>query len=622
MKNLLSILFLFCLCNSSFSQEQKFDSIKQVLKEHKTQQDTTRVSLLIDLTGYHQTRSIDSSLILIDEALEISRKINFKKGEGYSLNALSTYYILKGKPEKAIESAMEAREIIESINDQHNLIYNNNLLSRIYTQSGELNKALELHLENIKLVENKPSSGQKAGFYFYVGLAYNDLGDLENAEKYYTTALNISKEVNFETGVSLASLNLSSIYNSKKEYEKALKMSSENIQFFRKYNQTVNIGTSLYTRSKAYEGLKQYHNAIKDNKEAIEIFSNLNVYEELRKSYLAQSDYYNKISDYKKSNEFLKLHYTIVDTINKKDKLQIIEDYQTKYETDKLKNDKDIAEQQAEISELENQKNKNLFIGSLCIAALILLSSILYFSRAKAKKDSEIMTLEMKEAKKRLEIEKQFRVSEIKALKSQMNPHFIFNALNSIQDFIIQNEKTLARRYLVKFSELIRIYLEHSQAESISISEEITALNLFLELEEQRFEHSFIYTINVDDDLEQSHLQIPTFLVQPYIENAINHGLLHKENERELTVYFENHTKPNYIICTITDNGIGREASQKINAQNIFKHKSFSSNANEKRKELLNKSRKLPISIEIVDNFEDNKAIGTTVIIQIPVTNI
>ena len=621
MKYILSVLIFFSYISISFSQEKKFDSIKQVLKENKIQ-DTTRVSLLIDLTGYHQTRTIDSSLVLIDEALEISRKINFKKGEGYSLNALSTYYILKGQPEKAIEIAMDARTILERINDHHNLIYNNNLLSRIYTQSGELDKALELHLENIKLIESKPSSGQKAGFYFYVGKTYEKLGDLENAKNYYTTALDISKEVNFETGVSIAGSNLASILISNKEYENALQLSNENVTFFKKYNQTVNVGTSLYTRAKALEGLGRFDEAIKDNQEAIKIFSELNVYEELRDGYLAQSNYYSKTSNYQKSNEFLKMHYAIVDTIYKKDKLKIVEDYQAKYETDKLKTEKDLAEQQANISKLETQKNRSLFIGSVFVAALILLSSLLYFRSAKTKKASELMTLELEEAKKRLEIEKQYRASEIKALKSQMNPHFIFNALNSIQDFIIQNEKTLARRYLVKFSELIRIYLEHSQAESISISEEITALNLFLELEEQRFEHSFIYTINVDDDLEQSHLQIPTFLVQPYIENAINHGLLHKENERELTVHFENHTKPNYIICTITDNGVGREASQKINTQNIFKHKSFSSNANEKRKELLNKSRKLPISIEIVDNFEDTKAIGTTVIIQIPVTNI
>lgn len=207
---------------------------------------------------------------------------------------------------------------------------------------------------------------------------------------------------------------------------------------------------------------------------------------------------------------------------------------------------------------------------------------------------------------------------KLESLRSQMNPHFIFNALNSIQDYIIQNEKSLARRFLVKFSELIRMYLEHSQRDTIAVSEEIEALQIYLELEKERFETTFTYQLKVAKNLENSQLTIPTFLIQPYIENAIVHGLLHKENHRNLHIEFTASEELTNMTCTITDNGIGRAASEKINKNRPFKPKSFSTMANQKRIDLLNKTYQKPIRLQIIDNFEANEASGTTVIINIP----
>ncbi|MEM6721470.1 MAG: histidine kinase [Bacteroidota bacterium] len=211
---------------------------------------------------------------------------------------------------------------------------------------------------------------------------------------------------------------------------------------------------------------------------------------------------------------------------------------------------------------------------------------------------------------------------KLESLRSQMNPHFIFNALNSIQDYIIQNEKSLARRFLVKFSELIRMYLEHSQRDTITISEEIEALQIYLELEKERFETTFSYQLKIAKILENSQVAIPTFLIQPYIENAITHGLLHKENHRNLHIKFETDEKLTHITCTIIDNGIGRAASEKINKNRPFKPKSFSTMANQKRIDLLNKTNQEPIKLRIIDNFEASEASGTTVIITIPTQKI
>jgi hypothetical protein len=208
---------------------------------------------------------------------------------------------------------------------------------------------------------------------------------------------------------------------------------------------------------------------------------------------------------------------------------------------------------------------------------------------------------------------------KLESLRSQMNPHFIFNALNSIQDYILHNEKKLARTYLVKFSRLIRIYLEHSQKNTITVSEEIEALTFYLQLEKDRFEDTFDYLISVSNDAHITTILIPTFLIQPYVENAIKHGLLHKKDNRKLLVEFSVDEENSLIKCIIEDNGIGRKYANEIKKRTQFSPKSFSSEANLKRIELLNKTRENPIKFHIDDKVDKNKkAQGTRVTISIP----
>ena len=226
--------------------------------------------------------------------------------------------------------------------------------------------------------------------------------------------------------------------------------------------------------------------------------------------------------------------------------------------------------------------------------------------------------------KQKLIVDKQSKELEniflkLESLRSQMNPHFIFNALNSIQDYILHNEKKLARTYLVKFSRLIRLYLEHSQKDTVSLSEELGALNFYLELEKDRFQDSFSYEINVDENIDKDLIEIPTFLIQPYVENAIKHGLLHKKENRKLEIHFSINKESNVLHCSIDDNGVGRSTSTEINQRKAFKHVSFSSEANAKRIDLLNRTRKRPIHLEIKDKY--NAALeptGTMVKIDIP----
>lgn len=214
------------------------------------------------------------------------------------------------------------------------------------------------------------------------------------------------------------------------------------------------------------------------------------------------------------------------------------------------------------------------------------------------------------------ELEKALHQSTLTSIKSQMNPHFIFNALNTIQSYIYLNDKKSAADYLVQFSELTRHILEMSNKEKVSLHDELKALKLYLELEKMRFEDDFNYQITTHD-IEADTILIPSMLIQPYVENAVKHGLLHKKGAKLLKLDFE--VKENILTVSIEDNGIGIEASGKLNALRPKKHESFATQANQKRFEILNQSSLYNIGVQTL-NIENHmkQCIGTKVILSIP----
>jgi Histidine kinase/Two component regulator propeller len=231
--------------------------------------------------------------------------------------------------------------------------------------------------------------------------------------------------------------------------------------------------------------------------------------------------------------------------------------------------------------------------------------------------------IEIQQRKNRMQTEKfdlenKLNRSVLTSIKSQMNPHFFYNALNTIQSFIYTNDKQNAGIYLSKFAKLTRTILEMSDQEEVSLQEEITAIRLYLELEQARFENDFEFTIDVKNGADPEHTRLPSLLLQPYIENAVKHGLLHKKGEKKLNIIFERIASN--LIITIDDNGIGRQRSEELNTLRKDKPKSFSTQANQKRLDLLNQERNNLLSVQFIDKTNTNEqACGTTVIITIPI---
>jgi ligand-binding sensor domain-containing protein/putative methionine-R-sulfoxide reductase with GAF domain len=219
-----------------------------------------------------------------------------------------------------------------------------------------------------------------------------------------------------------------------------------------------------------------------------------------------------------------------------------------------------------------------------------------------------------------LQMQNRLAEEKLTALRSQMNPHFIFNCLNSIQQFILNGQVDNANKYLSQFSRLIRLVLQYSENNFISLEEEINMLQLYLSLEKTRFGDSFEYKINVEEDLDTDEIKIPNLMIQPFVENAIWHGLMHKEGNRRIHISFQL-KEDQFIICEVTDNGIGRKKAAEIkNAKSLdIKHNSKGMQLIKDKIDILKQQFKSDVSIEIADvtNINDETD-GTSVIIKLP----
>lgn len=218
---------------------------------------------------------------------------------------------------------------------------------------------------------------------------------------------------------------------------------------------------------------------------------------------------------------------------------------------------------------------------------------------------------------------KQIAELESKALRSQMNPHFVFNSLNSIQNYIVKNDTESSTKYLSKFAKLTRLIFDHSQQQFITLQQEINALKTYVELEQFRFKNKFKFIIHLDKEIDEKSIEIPPLIIQPFIENAIWHGIMHKETEDENyigEIRLNIELKEDYLEIIITDNGIGRLKSAEIKKTSTSDHQSSGMRLTKERLNILNLNKKLEITCNVIDLYDINGlATGTQVIINIPI---
>lgn len=605
-----------------------WDTPPESFKTHQ-QRDALRLQAIYQMMQYNNMRHFKDNIPLLEEAREITKILNQPELEIKLLINESEQRILQGNYKEALEALLPVFSLLEKHPSKEDQAHAAILLAEIDRENDNFLKAIDDLKKQIELLDSSNNLFLLGWLHLSISNVHLNLLQ-KDYEAFLKTPYHLDKAYDYferidsKTGMALVQAKYARYYKNssfkkesspfeKQEYhKKAITYANQSLQSFYELDQAQNIAYSLYQKATAFSIVGNHKASVPIYEEAIQYYaedSNLiwlkRIHQHLFVAFSILGDQDNALTQNK---QFI----LIKDSIFNIEKRSLLAEAETKFNTQKIKAEKEKAE-------LKSSRNMYYAIGLGLILSLILIASIFYIGRIRATKKAELIAIELVETQKRLALEKQYRDSELKALKAQMNPHFIFNALNSIQEYIILNQKNLASDYLGKFADLMRTYLNHSDAGFISIHEEIESLNMYLELESLRFEDSLQYQVDMDENLTDDFIKIPAMLVQPYVENAIKHGLLHKKENRKVTVLFtKDHSSA--VTCIIEDNGVGRKRVAEIQAQSKRTRKSFATQATKSRLELLNFNKVEKIGVSILDLYNENQeASGTRVTISIPI---
>lgn len=592
--------------------EERIKVKKREIKEYLVK-DTHRVNLIILYFSYleHYSRNNDIEPLL-QEGLKTAREINYPLGIAKCLNLLSMKYYHNSIFDTSLMMSLESINILEKLDVKPDDIldaYTN--LSTIYITTEEFEKALKINLKTIKTVENDEPALIHARYNYYVGKCYERLEQYKNAEQYFLKAKSIANQFNFQGGVAIANGSLAEIYNRLEQYGKAIPIIKETLKFSKKVGQLPTEAASHFALGTSYLGLKKYDLAIESFEKAKDIYGELGNKSIFREIYKGLYICYEKKGMYKEALASYKLGNEISDSLFNLEKNKTLDELKTKYETEKIKQEKESAQANKILADEKAKQSNRLSIGAVIFALIVLLLLLFIFNRLKLIRKQKS---ELDEAYLMLEESKKYELaaSNLKALKSQMNPHFIFNSLNSIQDLILQKDTETSYDYIVLFAELVRNTLNYSNNEFIEFDKEIDFLTVYLELEKLRFGEEFTYSINHHGI---NGIRVPSLIIQPFLENSLKHGLLHRDGLKTLTIDFELEDK---LICTIIDNGVGREESERIQKRRGGKHESFAMNAIQERLDLLSERFEGNFSFEVIDLYDYDISKGTKIIVRIP----
>ena len=288
------------------------------------------------------------------------------------------------------------------------------------------------------------------------------------------------------------------------------------------------------------------------------------------------------------------------DTVNKIRHSEELLQFQTNFETERYEEEINNLEQENAIKELRLEQSTYLMTGLAGLVIIILLIALFIIRLNKLRDQQQTLVLQQK------------------LFRSQMNPHFIFNSLTSIQNYIMDEEAHQASKYLSRFAKLIRHILDSSVEEYVTLEEEISTIENYLELQQIRFKNKFEYSIEIDEKITPENINIPPMLAQPFIENSIEHGIKYRKTKGYIHIRFL--LKNNYLVFEVEDDGVGRKKAQEILYKQNNEHKSLATAITYERIRVLNKKLRKKIILGIKDLVStENEPAGTKVILQIPI---
>lgn len=602
-----------------------------------------KVKTLYTIGHLYASSDMDSAQHYGNLALELARKNNLKKAEAGAIGMVAILEEKLGNYDKALEYMNESVAIRRSIGDEDGVAGSYITFGNIYLYYyARYDKALELYHKSYDHFENTGDSSRMASILNNIGLVHYQKKDYEKAEKYLRDALVINIEVGNKVKEGRCYNNLSIIHTETERYDEALELLKKaKAIYLAKGNRRGlaavytnegetqgKLGNYILAHAKLDSGraiLQELENIRglsdnelvagkiyfeqKDYRKAIEHFSkcfNHSVSTGLTLNQMQSaeklSESWSAIGKYDSAFAYHKQFTDLKDEIFNTEKEGMIASLEAKFANAEKAKEILVLSKQNEIQKLQLQRNDTrsfLFYVVLAIVILCMVVLLLFFSRFRLKMEQRATDLEQK------------------LLRSQMNPHFIYNSLNAIQHYIYDHRPNEAGEYLGKFANLVRMILENSRDETVSLEKEVKTLEIYLELQKLRFENLFDYKLEVDSELNLAETTVPPMLAQPFIENAIEHAFRDSQSTGMINIRFRKDGEQ--ILFEVEDNGVGINHSQALETNSSKAHKPMALQITKERLELLKAKRKVDVKLKITDLAEIGRGLqGTRVTFYLP----
>lgn len=599
----LSSLFLLVIfpCSSyaqNFSQRQA-DSLKSESAKYM-ELDSIKVNQYIAIGNAYLVGGNEKyATLYTDTALMLAQKIKWVIGIAVSYRQKGVISMNKYDFENAIISFQCALKEGASINNEK---LNSSIelnLGLIYLETEEYQLALESFKKSLAYGEKSLQPEFLTYSLNNIGITFLRMNEPDSAIYYLERGKPLAIENKLEQVLSFNYSHLGAAYNAKKDYKTALKY------FIKGFSKATEIG-DISSLAQAAIGMAEVHTYLNNFNIAIsyclqanDLAKQLGNLQYQKEACSMLSDNYYSLKKYEKALIAYKNFIDLRDSImNDEKKSELVKrDLQ-------FKNEKEQAIAHAELK--RETERKNIFIIS---GLIILLLAVTGFILYKRNRDTE-------QRRKEMAATLRFKNTELKTLRLQMNPHFIDNALQSIQHYINEHKTEEADEYLVKFSSLMRAMLMNSESEEITIAKELATLEWYMQLENLRMKFPFEYKLEIDTEINLENSTIPPNILQPFVENSIKHGLFPKDAPGCILIKI--YKKRNELHIIIEDNGVGRTNTKQVQQSTFFKQESLGIKITQERLNILSKMRNINATLNIVDLNENNLPKGTRIELSIP----
>lgn len=568
---------------------------------------------------------------LYESAITPQNALDSPAETGKCLHHCGRVYEALGDFDVAFDYYNRARVLYERSEDYEGIAGILNNMGYYHQIQANNDQALALYLQSLAISREHGLKKSEAINLSSLGsLHFQALGDDEKGIAYLDSSVTVSLEIDYVEGISIAyneiammkgmggDLNAAVEYY-KKSYYAGLPMNDLQSNLI-SYN---NIGSVMVE-------LQQYDSAEFYLGKGLKLARELGAKDDMRMGYriLAHSKYQQK--KYQDAYENMVTYSQYSDTVFNQEKFASIRELQVKYEADLKDREITLLKQTQTIENLQNEQAAaqsaqriRILAGTLVIIGLLFSLAVVLFLRYRSRQRAETLATELNTAHQLRVADQEIHELEIKAVKAQLNPHFMFNALNSIQEYILLNDKKAAVMHLGNFSELMRKVLRHSEDPWISLSDELGMLTNYLNLEGLRFGDAFEFDLQHSCKVDPDDILVPSLFIQPLVENALKHGLEPKSGQKSIHIHVKDQGATLHI--TVEDNGIGRQAAAKRSANSVGSGMSFGLTSIRKRLDRLN-SPDSPSATFTADSTltiedladQDGHATGTRITITLP----